>query len=253
VGTLANVRFVLGLASQSNDSGHTLLAGFKKALTWQELVHTSYMRYPALDELLARRILEGLEPGSKESVTSPAAFLAPQGPPAAPALPKLSTVINLSLVVVAGLTALLGVVVTGAFIGPYTDQFQVDAIWNELQDPEIQNPHGVSVGLASLLAAHALIVRDGKDEGFASSIRSPHTKHLAMEWVAEADALANKLTTAQALIQNIDDLHAADDAEAAVYQQLSSLGNCSAAGIFLPAAVKAVANPDDFRLKLLVG
>jgi hypothetical protein len=103
----------------------------------------------------------------------------------APPFPKLSTVINLSLVV-AALAVVLGTVVTRALVGPYTDQYQVDAIWSQLKDPEIQNPHGASIGLASVLAAHALIVRNGADENFASTIRSPHTKHLAMEWVAVA-------------------------------------------------------------------
>jgi hypothetical protein len=46
-------------------------------------------------------------------------------------------------------------------------------LWNQLHDPEIRNPHGASVGFASVLATHALIVRDGKDEQFASSIHSP--------------------------------------------------------------------------------
>ena len=247
-GTLASIRSVLGLASQSSDSGNTLLAGFKKAMTWNELVHTSYMRYPAVNDLVARHILDLLKPG-KEAAT-PVAQAVPKRVLTTSALPKLSIVVNGSLAVVVGLMVLLGVVVTRAFVGPYTDQFQVDAIWTQLHDPEISNPHGASVGFSSVLAAHALIVRDGKDEKLSSSIQSPHTKHLAMQWVAEADALANNLKAAQDLVNNIEDASAAAYAKVGVYQELASIGNCSAAETFLQGAREATRTSDDFRLLL---
>lgn len=248
-GTLASIRAVLGLASQSSDSGNTLLAGFRKAMTWNELVHTSYMRYPAVNDLVARHILHLLKPGHPEDAM-PVAPAVATNVPTTSALPKLSIVVNGSLAIVVGLMVLLGAVVTRAFVGPYTDQFQVDAIWAQLHDPEISNPHGASFGFSSVLAAHALIVKDGKDEKLSSGIQSPHTKHLAMQWVAEADALANNLKAAQELVNSIDDASAAAYAKVGVYHELASIGNCSAAETFLQGAREATKTSDDFLLFL---
>jgi tetratricopeptide (TPR) repeat protein len=251
VGTLASIRSVLGLASQAPVSGRTLLAGFKEALTWQELVHTSYTRYPAIIDLLANHILANLT-SARSGVVTPQSPVTHKPAVTAEDLPRLNLLVNIALAVLISLTTALAIVIGRALVDPYTAEFQVNSIWTELHDPEVLNPHGVSVGLASILAAHALLVRDGTDDAVASSINSLHTRHVAMEWVAEAHAMSNGFTNAKKLLQQFDDSAAGGHAAAIIYRQLASVGNCSTAAQFAPYAIQAAQTAQTPDLLIIV-
>ena len=249
--TLGSVRNVLGLASQSSNAGNRLLAGFQESLTWNELVHTSYMMFPAVRERIAAHIMSRIEraplTGQSDSIRDPS----PPKQPAIPSLPKLSLVSNMTAAALIGILTQLAALVCGTLIGPYTNDYQIQAIWKQLSDPELRNPHGASSGLASLLAAHVLLVGDGTDDASAMSIVSPHTRHLAIQRVAEAHVLTNDMPRAQKLIQALDDPASLDRARVALYAQLALSGNCAVAEKMRSSAIEAGHKSGDVHLLLL--
>ncbi len=122
--TLAAIRSTLGLAAQNPDLP-SLLTGFQRQLSWNELVHNSYFEVSGVRDLIVRHVAGvGGEAASGDAAAGAALepATAERGRPRA--LLPIVTAILLMLVVGGAHFIATGIIATS--VATFTDEYQVD-------------------------------------------------------------------------------------------------------------------------------